>query len=366
MEELISQLKDRFSSAQYRNEQAIRETVVLPILQALGWKIWDPTSVVREHALGTRRVDYALTSTPPQMQIFIEVKAPGESVGADRQLFEYAFHEGIPFAILTDGREWNFFLPAEQGNYDDRRVQKLDIMERSPSDAAAIFNRYLLRDRVHSGEAIQSARSDYQNISKRKHAAQEVPKAWTELVSEPDELLIDLVAEKTETLCGFRPAPEDVEQFLDSLLPPLTTALPSTTRTTTALPSTTRASDIAFQKPVSERHVQYSILGQKRTADSASEALVDIMKTLAQRDPKFLDTVAPLVEGNSRNHIARSRDQVYPLKPELSEYTIEFVRGWWLGTNIANREKIRIIKKACEAAGLSFGQDIIISLPNAS
>jgi hypothetical protein len=77
------------------------------------------------------------------------------------------------------------------------------------------------------------------------------------------------------------------------------------------------------------------------------------MKMLAQRDPKFLDTVAPLVEGNSRNHIARSRDQVYPLKPELSEYTIEFVPGWWLGTNIANREKIRIIKKACEAAGLA-------------
>jgi hypothetical protein len=297
------------------------------------------------------------------MQIFIEVKAPGESVGADRQLFEYAFHEGIPFAVLTDGREWNFFLPAEQGNYDDRRVQKLDIMERNPSDAAEIFNRYLLRDRVLSGEAIQSARSDYQNISKRKYAAQEVPKAWAELVSEPDELLIDLVAEKTQTLCGFRPAPEDVEQFLDSLLPP-----PLSPRFATAPPSAIQktSSERNAVQSISERKVEYRILGQSRRAASATAALVDILKTLAQRDPKFLDTVAPLVQGNSRNHIARSRDRVYPLKPELSEYTIEFVPGWWLGTNIANREKIRIIKKACEASGLSFGQDIIISLPNAS
>jgi hypothetical protein len=95
MEELISQLKDRFSSAQFRNEQAIRETVVLPILQALGWKIWDPTSVVREYALGARRVDYALTSTPPQMQVFIEVKirrafiASGAEVLSSTQIYAW-------------------------------------------------------------------------------------------------------------------------------------------------------------------------------------------------------------------------------------------------------------------------------------
>ena len=149
----------------------------------------------------------------------------------------------------------------------------------------------------------------------------------------------------------------------NSLLPP-----PFSPRFATAPPST-------IQKPSSERNAvqsisewkgDYRILGQNRHAANATAALVDILKTLAHRDPKFLDTVAPLVQGSSRNHIARSRDRVYPLRPELSEYTIEFVPGWWLGTNIANREKIRIIKKACEAAGLSFGLDIIISLPNAS
>jgi hypothetical protein len=66
------------------------------------------------------------------------------------------------------------------------------------------------------------------------------------------------------------------------------------------------------------------------------------------------------------NHIARKRDDVYPLKLELAEYTVEFVPGWWLGTNIANRATLRIITAACDVAKLKFGHDLKISLPNAS
>jgi predicted type IV restriction endonuclease len=305
MEKLISQLRDRFSSAQYRNEQAIRETVVLPILQELGWKIWDPTTVVREYKLGPERVDYALTSTPPQMQVFIEVKAPGQSVGADRQLFQYAFHAGIPFAVLTDGKEWNFFLPGEQGSYEERRVQKLDILERSPSDAVEIFKRYLSEDRVRNGAAFQDARADYKNIFKRRQAGQEIPRAWNELVSEPDELLIDLLAEKTESLCGFRPAPEDVEQFL-ALLPQPSTPRVSPAPVPIVPPKPIRGVD-EF-KLVSERNIDYKIFGQNRQAPNATAALVDILQTLAQRDINFLGKLAPLVQGRSRNHIARTRE----------------------------------------------------------
>jgi hypothetical protein len=39
--------------------------------------------------------------------------------------------------------------------------------------------------------------------------------------------------------------------------------------------------------------------------------------------------------------------------------------GWWLGTNIANRDKMRITEKACEVEKLIFGKDISITLPNA-
>jgi hypothetical protein len=40
-------------------------------------------------------------------------------------------------AVLTDGQEWHFFLPTEQGDYGERRVYKLDLLERDPQEAEA-------------------------------------------------------------------------------------------------------------------------------------------------------------------------------------------------------------------------------------
>lgn len=362
LERLVAQLRTRIEANQYASESAVREAVVLPVLQHLGWDIFDPNCVIRECPLGARKVDYALSSTPPRREIFIEVKALGAAASGDRQLFEYAFHEGIPFAVPTDGREWHFFLPGEQGSYDDRRVQKLDLTEREPGEVATVLQRFLSFSRVKSGEALESARADYRSISRRKTAASKLNEAWHELLGEPDELLMELVAEKAESLCGYRPAAEDVEDFLIALAKPggVKSAEPEKKRDWT--PSTQPSK----KQPVSEKGVQYQVLGERRNARNAIEALLDILRTFAAGNPRFLIDLAPMVRTKRRNHIGQSREEVYPNKPELVEYTTEITPGWWLGTNIANREKMRIIRKACDAQKIQFGKDLAIVLPNAN
>ena len=328
---------------------------MLPILQSLGWDTLDPTTVYREYPLGSTKVDYALAAPPTKKQIFIEAKSTGSSSGGDKQLFGYAYHEGIPFAILTDGREWNFYLPGEQGNYDERRVQKLDIVDRPITEAIEVFRRYLTYSKVSSGDALKSARADYENLSKRKTAVQNIPAAWHDLASEPDSLLMDLISEKVESLCGYRPGPEDVEEFLVRLSGGTGSQVAVVTHSP-RLPSTPL---------VSERSVSYKVFGQSRHAGNAIDALLDILRTLAEKSPTFLEKLSPAVKGRTRNHIARAREDVYPEKPELIEYTTELVPGWWLGTNFSNRDKMKIIEKACEVEKLVFGKDISISLPNA-
>lgn len=78
-----------------------------------------------------------------------------------RQALEYGFHVGVPFVVLTDGRTWSFYLPAEQGSYEDRRVYKLDLFERPTTEAAAKLHHYLQHDRVASGTALETARTEY-------------------------------------------------------------------------------------------------------------------------------------------------------------------------------------------------------------
>ena len=85
----------------------------------------------------------------------------------ERQLFEYAFHMGVPMAILTDGQEWHFYLPAEQGLYQERKVYNLNILEREVTESANRLNRYLQYDAVHAtigGQDKLFSRSDARRV----------------------------------------------------------------------------------------------------------------------------------------------------------------------------------------------------------
>ena len=44
--------------------------------------------------------------------------------------------------------------------------------------------------------------------------AQTIPEAWRRIVEEPDELLIELFADKVESLCGYRPELEKLSNFI--------------------------------------------------------------------------------------------------------------------------------------------------------
>jgi len=202
---------------QVQNEAAVSQGVVLPILNALGWPVFDISKVVPQFSLEGRRVDYALCVHAERPVIFMEVKAVGKADGADRQLFEYAFHKGVPLAILADGREWHFYLPAEEGEYQERRVYKLDIVEREPEDISQYFERYLQYDRVCSGKALEAARSDYQDVSRRRKINATLPNAWNRLIEEKDEILLELLAEKVEDLCGYKPELDVCSQYIDSI-----------------------------------------------------------------------------------------------------------------------------------------------------
>jgi hypothetical protein len=160
---------------------------------------------------------------------------------------QYAFHTGVPFIVLTDGRTWSFYLPAEQGSYDDRRVYKLDLYERPPTEAADILRRHLAHDRVVSGEALEAARKSrvrrdaavvcgkYRSRTRctqterstsgaRCHGSRfrgdrspAIPEAWRELVEKPsprdaaapflpqrNEDLVDMLASAVESKAGVR------------------------------------------------------------------------------------------------------------------------------------------------------------------
>lgn len=371
MEELIEKICRRLSDGAYPNEAAVSFSILMPILRTLGWDDSDPDQVIPEHSSGGRRVDFALCGTSKRPSVFIEVKGVGRALEGDRQLFEYAFHEGIPICILTDGRDWSFYLPSGQGSYDDRRVYRLQLNERPSSESARIFQRYLSRARVKSGEALDAANQDYRDIASRREASRNLPQAWHQLVSGPEDLLIDLLVEQTEGICGFRPSAAEVTEFLRGLAPAATSGTQDAPKTlgTSYVKSPPKIASAPNSAPFSRkqatsRAIEYELFGQKRKSPDASGAFIDAMTEIAKRFPQRIGDFAEAAKGKSRNHIARTVQEIYPKRPDLAR-AIEFSPGWLVGLNIANREKRRILLAVCDVARVKFGSDIIIEFPNA-
>ena len=270
-------------------------------------------------------------------------------------------------AVLSNGREWSFYLPGEHGSYEDRRVYKLDLLERDLGEACQMLRRYLEFERVKSGKAMEAARNDYRNASQKRQAEDTIPRAWQDIIKEPDELLIELLVEKTESICGFRPEVEQIENFIVETLVekpiPLSDTILPPSKPPAILPPTGNETTIS-QKKSGNREISYRLFGTARTARTAKDALIDILREMAKRDREFFEKLSRTAHGKRRNHLARTREEVYPQRPDLAENAIEISSGWWIGVNIANREKQRILKRACEAIDIEYGKDLEITFPN--
>ncbi|HEX8297678.1 MAG TPA: type I restriction endonuclease [Rubricoccaceae bacterium] len=364
-------LTDRIRAARQRlldgslgNEASVSNGVVLPIIDALGWSAFDPAQVYPEYRVEGRRVDFALLTrgTPA---VFIEVKQPGMMGRADRQLFEYAFHEGVPFAVLTDGGTWHFYVPSLQGSYDDRRVYLLDLLEREPDESAERLTRYLAREAVESGAAEERARSDHKRSRQRKGAEAAIPQAWANLVAEPR--LADLLAAEVESACGFQPDTTDVAAFLASLHPK-DRSLPAPQNKATSqinVPAIEQAESKPLFTPsdsgLSRRG--FTLNGQFYPGEKGREVLAGVFKALQERDPSFFDRFISLPShGRVRRYLSHSPEELYPGHPEIITGNVtEVGPSVFLGTHYSYRSMFSIVTLAAEVAGVELGKDLIVN-----
>jgi hypothetical protein len=221
------------------------------------------------------------------------------------------------------------------------------------------LSRYLKYDAIVSGAAIEAAREDYRNVSRDRQMKATLPKAWVKLVEEEDELLLELVADRVESLCGFKPDPDTVARFLKDHIFPRTPSATTQPPRPTVPPSIPPAS---VGTPAGA--VGYIINGQRYPARNARDVLVSVFEALSQRDATFLERFAALPKhGRTRRYLARSPEELYPGRPDLSrEHSTQLSSGWWLGTNVSRAAIERIIEMACEVARINYGRELSVNL----
>ena len=211
MAETIAQAVEQIKNAvslRSLDESATKQGVVLRLLSLAGWNPYDVSEVVPEYTVGNRRVDFALRPGSANA-VFVEVKRPGENLeNHQQQLLGYCFQEGVKLAALTNGRTWWLYLPLQPGSWEQRRFLTIDLESQEPDIVEQRFMGYLSQENVSSGRAVSDAEQRAEITSKT------IVEAWNQIVGTPGEILVNLISETTERICGFKPEPELVEQFL--------------------------------------------------------------------------------------------------------------------------------------------------------
>lgn len=192
-----------------KNETAVRDQLIEPILLALGWDTKNPNEVLPEQKTQEGKPDYSLI-IDGDPYLYIEAKNLSRDIKDKnniRQLARYAFDKGKDFGILTNGKEWLLFRSYEKNtDVSDRVIWSVDISEDS-------IEKIIVRLKTISDENIQSL----PNLTQKQDILSET---WDTIVQSP-EILVDAIAPviKEQQLKEEDITQEEIKEFLEWKLP---------------------------------------------------------------------------------------------------------------------------------------------------
>lgn len=128
--EKIEQLKERALSIKdgLLTEEATKNALVMPFLNALGYDVFNPLEVVPEYVADSRfkkdeKVDYAIMKDSKPIILIECKKVDNDKLDVKKhagQLFKYFTASRAKFIILTNGIVYKFFSDIEETNVLDK------------------------------------------------------------------------------------------------------------------------------------------------------------------------------------------------------------------------------------------------------
>lgn len=113
--------------AHVNTEEAVKTALILPLLQVLGYDVFNPTEVIPEFTADVgikkgEKVDYAV-SVDGSLRLLIEAKPIGAKLETKHisQLYRYFSASDARVAVLTDGLRYLFYADTEKANQMDSR-----------------------------------------------------------------------------------------------------------------------------------------------------------------------------------------------------------------------------------------------------
>lgn len=191
-----------------QTEEATKNAMVMPFIQALGYNVFDPLEVTPELIADVglkkgEKVDYAILSNGKPI-ILLECKKCGADLNINHasQLFRYFHVTEARFGVLTNGVRYQFFTDLEQPNkMDEKPFLEFNLLDFKDQDVDEL--KKFAKTSFDLDKILTTANDlKYTRIIQNKLA---------EWMANPSEEFVRLVA--ADHLSGKRFTPAVKEQF---------------------------------------------------------------------------------------------------------------------------------------------------------
>ena len=298
------------------DEASTKQAVVLRMLSLLGWDIFNVDEVCPDYAANSSQVSYALRIGDTN-KIVVEVKKVSEKLDNHQKKFvEGASAEGADMAVLTNGVTWWFYLTSSNGSWQQKWFHSADLFNQEPDAAVPPLVDLLTMSKVSKGQALETAKKLFHD-KKQKMAADFLPKAWNQIISQPNKIFIELLSLQTEKLCGYKVEIKSIETFLGQHEDQwLITDIP---KTVTAPPSTSLEPEIPDNKDKP---------GATTSEDNRNTEKEKKLESYSEKSIKSFTFIG-------HSHIVRAWDEVLPILSDYlaSTHETDFEKVLWISDN---------------------------------
>lgn len=289
-------------------ETQAKKSIIEPIFDKLDWDTSDPKEVVLEYPTPSgSRVDYAFCRNGEPI-VLIEAKKPNEPFDnhAEQQILKYAFDKGVSLAILINGIDWWFYLALEKGDWETRKFYSIDLGTQEIDSVCDRFIEFLSKDNVISNRAVENAKKMRKSRERLLRTKQTLPEAWNDIITEPNEILVELLIEETERRCGFKPDVSQIKDFLGKVTkPPEPITLTKPLRPQRYEGSKEKPDEFLKTTPMS-----FMFLGETIRVTFWYDILINICKIMREKHSDNFEEVIFGLHGNKHRYFSRDRREL--------------------------------------------------------
>ena len=335
LRDILEELKSRRKLHTLRDTE-LKQSVLLRILSALGWNIFDPSEVRLGCRVGGSVVDYALLDRDAVV-VLIHIFRKGVKLQSQlADLIRFGSQTGARRVVLTDGISWWIIEPGSRGSWVSKTTYTINLYDQSIEE---VHNRFW---ELLSSERLLGAKEEL------KHSTggvdEDLSEAWRALLDTPDMRLVELLADTVERQRGYRPDYADVLRFVDGL--------PEKKKIQRSLPpqQTPRLSPSPGYY-TGRKIVAFIFDGHRYELRSWKDLLCTLARILKEKHPDAFLRVLQL-RGKKRPYF--SRRPIDLRKPELIEGTDIYVE-----TNLSASYIVRLCRELVRLFGYR-GEDLEI------